>query len=133
MKTYIYQAALYCEDCANNIIASLHWSKRESSDSDDSPQGPFPDGGGESDCPQHCDCCGTFLENPLTPDGDDWLREQAARYENGPTCPYPKQTSDDGPIVDLPEMSWSEIANAAENDGKPVLAAWIRYYYAPGM
>jgi hypothetical protein len=34
-------------------------------DSDKFPKGPLADGGGESDCPQHCDTCGVFLENPL--------------------------------------------------------------------
>jgi hypothetical protein len=33
------------------------------------PKGPYPDGVGEADTPQHCDGCGEFLENPQTGDG----------------------------------------------------------------
>ena len=32
-------------------------------------------GGGESDTPQHCDDCDVFLENPLTDDGNEYVRE----------------------------------------------------------
>ena len=32
-------------------------------------RGPYADGGGEADTPQHCDGCGHFLENPLAGDG----------------------------------------------------------------
>ena len=68
---------------------TLHWHKSRvlssrctdngllgySEDSDTFPQGPFCDGGGEADCPQHCDECGVFLENPLTPDGVRYVAE----------------------------------------------------------
>lgn len=51
-------------------------------DSDDFPKGPYGDGGGEADTPQHCDHCGVFLENPLTADGiayvTDVLKERYA-------------------------------------------------------
>ena len=69
MNAYVYRAALYCPDCA----------PRRTPDCDDSehcPQGPYPDGAGEADSPQHCDSCNVFLENPLTSDGVEYVREQ---------------------------------------------------------
>ena len=38
----------------------------------------------ESDTPQHCGDCGVFLENDLTSDGDDYVRE--AVREGGPVA-----------------------------------------------
>lgn len=70
MDVYIYQAALLCCKCTNEVCITL--SLRDignNGDSDHYPQGPYPNGGGEADCPQHCDHCCTFLENPLTDDG----------------------------------------------------------------
>ncbi len=48
-------------------------------DSDEHPKGPYSDGGGESDSPQHCASCGTFLENPLTDEGVEYVRESGNR------------------------------------------------------
>lgn len=82
MKAYIFQAALYCEACGRGICARIDEAGRpahvnpadESSyDSDEYPKGPYFDGGGEADCPQHCDDCEVFLENPLTTHGVDML------------------------------------------------------------
>ena len=79
MNVYTYQAALYCEDCIAEIKSTLSEPENidddYSFDSDDYPKGPFIDGGGESDCPSHCDNCNVFLENPLTPDGYDYVKE----------------------------------------------------------
>lgn len=77
MNAYVYRAALLCEDCgeqaerecARNVVA------RELGDSDRYPQGPYLDGGGEADSPCYCDSCGLFLENPLTSDGEEYVRE----------------------------------------------------------
>jgi hypothetical protein len=84
MDVYLYQAALYCNECGCRIVSSLRkQGVADTGDSDDFPQGPFPDGGGEADSPQHCDSgamclqaedvgghhVGVFLENPLTSDG----------------------------------------------------------------
>lgn len=115
MKAFIYQAALLCELCAKETSAKLP----PSADSDTYPQGPYGNGGGEADTPQHCDHCRVFLENPLTMDGGDYVREQAAPYISGddPRNPRP----------------WSMIADRAEEDGRTALAEWIRYYLAPGM
>lgn len=78
MKAYIYQAALLCEECTrkriNTLLAGSSREIADTGDSDDFPQGPYSDGGGESDTPQHCDHCAVFLENPLTADGEDYVR-----------------------------------------------------------
>lgn len=81
-NAYIYRAALYCEGCTDEIKAILAKQGKVpaepedeySYDSDDYPKGPFENGGGEADTPQHCNRCNCFLENPLTPDGKEWLR-----------------------------------------------------------
>jgi len=120
MDAFIFQAALICSDCCNDFKANhekpdhVDESDEYSYDSDEWPKGPYAYGGGEADTPQHCDHCGVFLENSLTPDGDTWLREQAEPYE----------TESD--------MSWDEIAANAENNGQPVLGEWIRFYLAWG-
>ena len=80
MNTYIYRADIWCEECAQRIMAELPKPKgydpdyESSWDSDDFPKGPFSNGGGESDSPQHCAGCGLFLENPLTDDGRAYLK-----------------------------------------------------------
>lgn len=84
MNAYIFQAALLCEDCAM-ATREQHDSDVPIDDRDDSdnwPQGPYPDGGGEADCPQHCDHCGCFLENPLTSDGVEYVREKLLEHNN---------------------------------------------------
>src|ERR1043166_2255031 len=83
MQAYIYRAALYCENCAARIKGDLrragvtapNTSDESSYDSDDYPKGPYADGGGEADAPQHCDSCDEFLENPLTSDGARYVAE----------------------------------------------------------
>lgn len=75
MDVYIYGAALYCADCAHDIMSDLEPPAYEPWDSSEYPVGPYPDGGGEADCPQHCDRCEEFLGNPLTGDGYDYLEE----------------------------------------------------------
>jgi len=71
VNAYIYQAALLCEHCANAWREGL----TDTGDSDDYPQGPYSEGGGEADSPQHCDTCGLFLENPLTAEGVGYVEE----------------------------------------------------------
>ena len=103
MNAYIYQADIYCEDCGRALCRTLPFpagadrDREETWDSDDYPKGPYPDGGGESDCPQHCgaseECLnaitvrsrgerykiGVPLENPLTTDGVEYVREALAQ------------------------------------------------------
>ena len=96
-EVYMFQGALYCEDCGRAIQdrirkegkAPENEDDENSFDSDNFPKGPFGDGGGEADSPQHCDShtgclnaiklpCGSkigaWLGNPLTNDGIDWLK-----------------------------------------------------------
>jgi hypothetical protein len=84
MKAYAYQAALICEGCGKLMQAKLMPTMADISQFEDSnsfPQGPYENGGGEADCPQHCDHCRIFLENPLTPDGETYVREAVASGE----------------------------------------------------
>jgi hypothetical protein len=70
MNAFVYRAALLCEACGTCQAQKLDANgKPDTGDSDAYPQGPYPDGGGEADNPQHCDQCGIFLQNPLTDDG----------------------------------------------------------------
>lgn len=74
---YVYRAALLCERCGRDAIDELLSDGVEpDEDSDSWPQGPYPDGGWEADCPQHCDHCNEFLRNPLTGDGHDYVRDK---------------------------------------------------------
>lgn len=83
MDAYIYQADCYCASCAEEIKAKLTAPPEgERFDSDDYPAGPFADGGGESDVPEHCAACGGFLENPLTSEGYAYVREQMAEHDS---------------------------------------------------
>jgi hypothetical protein len=86
MQAYVFDAALLCEECGTEAIQDLTEDRSvpperpvDKQDSDEWPQGPFGEGGGEADCPQHCASCGVFLENPLTDKGHDYVREQYAR------------------------------------------------------
>lgn len=74
MDAYIYQSALLCDDCAHDRQKD-NWSQRRNDDSNVYPKGPYGDGGGEADHPQHCADCNLFLENPLTTDGEDYVRD----------------------------------------------------------
>lgn len=82
MDAYIYKAALYCKACADEIYSSLPGIALTSDDSEDCPQGPYSNGGGEADSPQYCDNCQVFLENPLTPEGMQYVKEQAEASPN---------------------------------------------------
>ena len=84
MDAYIYQADIYCEDCAEDIKQDIFAAAnsiddmKPLNDSDGFPQGPFSNGGGEADSPQHCGSCGVFLENSLTDDGQEYVRKALA-------------------------------------------------------
>lgn len=83
MDVYVFQAALLCDGCGEAVRRDLDANgckpedvEDESSyDSDRYPKGPYANGGGEADCPQHCDHCGTFLDNALTGDGETYVRD----------------------------------------------------------
>jgi hypothetical protein len=74
-SVYIFQADIYCEECGK----AMQVGKPHSDDSGTYPQGPYPDGGGEADTPQHCGGCGEFLCNPLTGDGVEYVRDAVAQ------------------------------------------------------
>lgn len=84
MNAYVYRAALLCERCGESKrkslarVAPCDPDNESSYDSDHFPKGPYPQGGGEADSPQHCEHCGKFLANPLTSDGYDYVREGCA-------------------------------------------------------
>jgi hypothetical protein len=88
LNAYIYCAALLCEPCGEAVIKELTQdgeapadpSDESSYDSDQFPKGPYPDGGGEADTPQHCDHCGEFLDNALTGDGETYVRDAFREY-----------------------------------------------------
>lgn len=75
MQAYSYQSAFFCVDCANKI--------KPCKADPEIPQGPFPDGGGASDRPEHCDACKTFLENPLTKDGERYVIKHCTGAPSG--------------------------------------------------
>lgn len=104
MNVYTYQAALLCERCARSVLLKLN-AEQSAADPDaktfgelpqhastadlcrmvhdngsgrELPDGPFPDGGGAADCPQHCDKCQAFLQNDLTDAGEAWLKQTMA-------------------------------------------------------
>ena len=92
MDAYIYKAALYCEGCALHLRRTLP-DESIINNSETWPQGPYANGGGEADTPQHCDTCDVFLENPLTSDGLNYVREhvEAEQTQNTRTG-YEAQT-----------------------------------------
>jgi hypothetical protein len=74
MDAYIFQAALICSDCAETHVTT-HAEPDDAADNSDSwPAGPYGDGGGEADSPQHCDMCRVFLDNSLTGDGSTYVK-----------------------------------------------------------
>ncbi len=103
MDVYVYQAALYCEACGEAIVQDLRQrGVEDSGDSNDYPQGPYADGGGEADSPQHCDSgpqclaaetiggrqVGAFLENPLTSDGEAYVRKSLRDTPGSPLVQF---------------------------------------------
>jgi hypothetical protein len=78
VDTYIFQAEVYCEDCIakvkSRLRAPLNPFDESTYDSDEYPKGPYADE--ESDTPEHCASCHVFLENPLTTDGYEYVREK---------------------------------------------------------
>jgi len=115
-SAYVYQAALLCEDCGKAQRAHLDSAFADNgadpgTDSDDSdryPQGPYADGGGEADSPQHCDSCGAFLGNPLTGDGRAYVLARVAELRPAPG---------------------ESFLEAADSDGFG-LGLWLRHYGA---
>lgn len=122
MDVYVYQAALWCEECTSEICLEINLPQgadieNESSwDSDDYPKGPYNDGGGEADCPQHCDSCHIFLENPLTGDGVAYVLDSLASY----------MSKDDCELGDSLRAQY--VSDRAQDDGQAILAQWALHY-----
>ena len=123
VNVFIFQSALYCEECGEDIRNGLTEAGEAPADIDDEssycsdkfPKGPYRNGGGEADSPQHCDCCRAFLQNPLTGDGYEYVRKAVdylADVESGDS-----------------EYTLSErLAAKFRELYKPVLAEWCAYY-----
>lgn len=85
----MYKAAWLCEGCGEFTRkelteqgkAPVNADDEHTYDSDNFPKGPYDDGGGESDYPEHCDQCGCFLENSLTNDGLEFAKETILRHK----------------------------------------------------
>jgi len=69
MEAYLYDADIYCADCAADIKQGLKPNCKHYRDESQYPVGPYLDGGGEADGPQYCGNCHIHLCNPLTTDG----------------------------------------------------------------
>ncbi len=115
MDAYVYQAVLWCADCTDEIKKDLAKAAGKSVDemddemgdettydSDDYPKGPYDDGGGESDSPQHCDGCHKFLENPLTQEGMAYAQDAFIEALNADKDPDTTPSiAEWGPFYDL--------------------------------
>jgi hypothetical protein len=73
MKFYIYEADVYCEDCAHAIGMVCHSHDFATGSTCDSSCTPIEATGGETDTPDHCGGCGLFLERALTDDGVQYV------------------------------------------------------------
>lgn len=115
LVAYIHQADIYCESCGQGLVTDLMCEGyKDDGDSDTFPQGPYDNGGGEADSPQHCGMCQAFLFNPLTAYGVEYVRQKLALYISG----------DDNPN----EIDWGMVADRAQEDGRETLAMWAEYY-----
>ena len=84
--SYMYKAALYCTPCGESICIQLRAEHKAPTDeldyatfdSDDFPK-LADTRHNESDSPDHCERCRTFLHNPLTSEGYRYAKEQLDR------------------------------------------------------
>ena len=87
-SAYIYCADIYCEECGEKIKADLdakgqrpaNPNDERTFDSDEYPKGPYDNGGGEADTPQHCGNCHKPLLNDLTDEGVKYVLEYLKEY-----------------------------------------------------
>ncbi len=122
MDVCVYQAALLCDECGEKVREDLtaegkapdNPDDERTYDSDDFPKGPYPDGGGESDSPQHCDSCGIFLENALTSEGLDYVMETLAKEigEGGKLAPVMREW------VEFYDISLTDLFDWIEGKGE---------------
>lgn len=135
MDAFIYCADLICTGCAEAVkedvtnagFAPADPDNESSYDSDQFPKGPYSDGGGEADTPQHCGHCGAFLENPLTPDGYEWLRTECERA--GVLVPDEDDSLDVERSAQKAQEDWDATGrHGGSPDEDAPLAQWIRFY-----
>ena len=85
---YIYQADVYCNDCGAAVCARLaapeNVADESSYDSDDYPKVADLENE-ESDIPEHCAACGTFLQNPLTSEGYEYVKDALTTHPSAIT------------------------------------------------
>lgn len=105
MDVYMYQADLYCETCAEKIEKGLRAQGKTPEDamgdSDGWPQGPYPDGGGETDCPKHCGQCGVYLSAPLSYDGVTYVLDALTEYVKPGPVPNVPGYRGDASVLDV--------------------------------
>jgi hypothetical protein len=115
MDAYVFQVGMLCADCAQTRIIGVEAMPVKPagypSDSKAYPQGPYPEGGGEADTPQHCDDCQKFLQNPLTDSGYAYVAELLSTGRGSVLKEWAKfyQGDDDGldeAISDTNILSW---------------------------
>ena len=78
---YIYDADLYCPDCASNIEHDLignGFALCQGMDDSNTWPVPYSRGEGESDSPDHCGNCHRFLGRHLTDDGVEYVKQAAS-------------------------------------------------------
>ena len=115
---FIYQSALYCEDCAAKIIKQIE--KKEIPDEGDSegfPQGPYSNGGGEADSAQFC-ASGRACANAAL----------VAGKKIG--CPFANPLTDDG-IANLHETVRNDLLSAqkfSRKMGRLFCQVWSDYF-----
>jgi hypothetical protein len=124
MDVYVYQAALLCEECGEKTrveraaLAPENPDDESTYDSDNWPKGPYADGGGEADCPQHCDVCHVFLENPLTSEGLDYVRETIASALKNPRAKLDTPSFEDwAPFYDVETDHIGRLKVVVESQG----------------
>lgn len=69
IESWSHNASLYCDDCRPDNGC------KDPEGCDDSECCPQPNFSSESDSPDHCSACNEFLQNALTGNGMDYVRE----------------------------------------------------------
>lgn len=125
MNAYVYNAALYCESCGEDIISRLESEGHSEPPGATSEEWPILEmQPGESDGPQSCGGCGRFLENPLTPEGRAYVETFARHGDMSATVREWCQ------FYDIPILDAEDRANLAKFDamrddtGKLPACAW---------
>ena len=75
---YLYQADLYCPDCAHGIehdLTGQGFALCQGMDDSECWPVEYSSRDGESDSPDHCGSCHRFLGRALTDDGVEYVRQ----------------------------------------------------------